>query len=155
MTNREKFSSIISTILQIPQDRVTDELSPDEIDTWDSLNHISLIGALGFSIVLPFLVFLIEDFGGNAFVYGLVGATYPLFQFVGAPVLGRWSDRMGRRRVLLISQLGTLASWVLFAIALYLPVTEITEVSLPVVGDFTLTVPLLVVFIARAVDGLT
>ena len=61
-----------------------------------SLYLVSLIGALGFSIVLPFLVFLIEDFGGNAFVYGLVGATYPTFQFVGAPVLGvgpiRWVD---------------------------------------------------------------
>ena len=40
---------------------------------------VNFVGALGFSIVLPFLVFLIEDFGGNAFVYGLVGATYPRF----------------------------------------------------------------------------
>jgi MFS family permease len=116
---------------------------------------VSLIGALGFSIVLPFLVFLIEEFGGNAFVYGLVGATYPAFQFVGAPVLGRWSDRMGRRRVLLISQLGTFGSWILFAVALFLPVTEIADVSLPGLGDFTLTVPLLVVGAARALDGLT
>lgn len=116
---------------------------------------VSLIGALGFSIVLPFLVYLIEEFGGNAFVYGLVGATYPAFQFVGAPVLGRWSDRMGRRRVLFISQLGTVGSWVLFGLALLLPTTELTDVSAPVVGDFTLTLPLLVVFVARALDGLT
>ncbi len=116
---------------------------------------VNFVGALGFSIVLPFLVFLIEDFGGNAFVYGLVGATYPAFQFIGAPVLGRWSDRLGRRRVLLISQAGTIASWVLFGIAVVLPVTEIGDVSLPALGDFTLTIPLLVVFVARAVDGLT
>lgn len=116
---------------------------------------VNLIGALGFSIVLPFLVFLIGEFGGNAFVYGLVGATYPAFQFVGAPVLGRWSDRMGRRRVLLISQAGTAASWVLFAVAVLLPVTHIVDVDAPVIGEFELTVPLLVVFIARAVDGLT
>jgi DHA1 family tetracycline resistance protein-like MFS transporter len=45
---------------------------------------VNFVGALGFSIVLPFLVFLIEDFGGNAFVYGLVGATYPAFQFIGS-----------------------------------------------------------------------
>lgn len=120
-----------------------------------SLYLVSFIGALGFSIVLPFLVYLIEDFGGNAFVYGLVGATYPAFQFVGAPVLGRWSDRMGRRRVLFISQLGTVASWVLFAVALALPTTRLADVSAPVLGDFTLTVPLLIIFIARAVDGLT
>lgn len=116
---------------------------------------VNFVGALGFSIVLPFLVFLIEDFGGNAFVYGLVGATYPAFQFFGAPVLGRWSDSLGRRRVLLISQMGTIASWVLFGVAVVLPVTTITDVSMPVLGDFTLTVPLLVVFVARAIDGLT
>jgi MFS family permease len=120
-----------------------------------SLYLVSLIGALGFSIVLPFLVFLIEDFGGNAFVYGLVGATYPAFQFVGAPVLGRWSDQMGRRKVLLLSQIGTLLSWVMFAVALFLPVTDLADVSFPVLGDFTLTLPLLVLFAARAVDGLT
>ena len=62
---------------------------------------------------------------------------------------------MGRRKVLLLSQIGTLLSWVMFAIALFLPVTELADVSLPVLGDFTLTLPLLVVFAARAVDGLT
>jgi DHA1 family tetracycline resistance protein-like MFS transporter len=41
---------------------------------------INLIGVLGFSIVLPFLVFLVTGFGGNAFVYGLAGATYPAFR---------------------------------------------------------------------------
>ena len=116
---------------------------------------VNFVGALGFSIVLPFLVFLIEDFGGNAFVYGLVGATYPAFQFIGAPVLGRWSDRLGRRRVLLISQAGTIGSWILFGVAVVLPVTTIADVSMPVLGDFTLTLPLLIVFVARAVDGLT
>jgi DHA1 family tetracycline resistance protein-like MFS transporter len=116
---------------------------------------VNLVGALGFSIVLPFLVFLIEDFGGNAFVYGLVGATYPAFQFIGAPVLGRWSDRMGRRRVLVISQIGTVASWMLFGVAVLVPVTELGEVSAPLLGDFTVTVPLLIVFLARAIDGST
>lgn len=116
---------------------------------------VNLIGALGFSIVLPFLVFLIEDFGGNAVVYGVVGATYPAFQFVGAPVLGRWSDRIGRQRVLLVSQLGTVLSWVLFGIAVLIPVTDVADVSAPIVGDVRLTVPLLLVLVARAVDGLT
>ena len=116
---------------------------------------INFIGAMGFSIVLPFLIFLVQDFGGNAFIYGVVGATYPAFQFFGAPVLGRWSDRFGRRKVLLLSQAGTLASWLLFSVALYLPRDTLTTVSAPVVGEFELTIPLLVLFFARAVDGLT
>ncbi|MFQ5501601.1 MAG: acyl carrier protein [Phycisphaerae bacterium] len=46
MNPREKFQSIVGTILQVPADQVTDDLTPDTIDTWDSLNHINLIGAL-------------------------------------------------------------------------------------------------------------
>ena len=46
MENGQKFRSVISTILGIPEDRVTDDLSPDTVDTWDSLNHINIISAL-------------------------------------------------------------------------------------------------------------
>ena len=66
---------------------------------------VNFIGALGRSIVIPFLVFLVaEDFGGNGRVYGVLAATYPLFQFLFGPVLGNWSDRWGRKRILLLSQ---------------------------------------------------
>lgn len=116
---------------------------------------VVFIGTLGFSLVLPFLVFLVIDLGGNAFVYGIVGATYASFQLVGAPVLGRLSDRVGRRRVLLVSQFGTFAAWALFLIALALPVTSLVNVDAPLIGRFTLTVPLVLVFVARALDGLT
>jgi MFS family permease len=110
---------------------------------------------LGFSIVLPFLVFVVTRLGGNALVYGAMGATYSVFQLVGAPALGRWSDRFGRRRILLLSQLGTLASWLIFLGALYLPVNVLTEVDTRMTGAFTLTLPLVVLFVARALDGLT
>jgi MFS family permease len=116
---------------------------------------VNFIGTLGFSIVLPFLVFVVLDLGGNALVYGIVGATYPALQMVGAPILGRWSDRYGRRRVLLLSQSGTLCSWVLFAVALALPVVEIAVVDAPVLGSFRLTLPLVLILVARALDGLT
>jgi len=46
MTNSDKFKSIIAAILQVDEDTVTDQLTPDRVDTWDSLNHINLIGAL-------------------------------------------------------------------------------------------------------------
>lgn len=116
---------------------------------------VVFIATLGFSLVLPFLVFLVIDFGGNAFLYGLAGATYSACQLVGAPILGRWSDRVGRRRVLLLSQGGTLLAWQLFLVALLVPVTPIVAVSSSVIGAFTLTVPLVLLFAARALDGLT
>ena len=111
---------------------------------------VNFIGTLGFSIVIPFLVYLVTRFGGNAVVYGIVGATYPTFQLIGSPMLGRWSDRIGRRRTLLISQLGTLAAWLLFALALALPMRQLVEL-----GGFALSLPLAVLFAARALDGLT
>jgi MFS family permease len=49
---------------------------------------VNFIGTLGFSIVLPFLVFLVNRLGGNAFIYGLVSSMYPAFQLIGAPILG-------------------------------------------------------------------
>ncbi|NOQ48776.1 MAG: MFS transporter, partial [Methanococcoides sp.] len=61
---------------------------------------ISFIDALGFGIVIPFLVFLVDQFGGNAIVYGFIGAMYPAFQLIGAPILGRWSDIHGRKKIL-------------------------------------------------------
>jgi len=116
---------------------------------------VNFIGTLGFSIVLPFLVVLVDRFGGSALVYGIMGATYSAFQLVGAPVLGRWSDAKGRRKILFVSQLGTLASWVVFLTALFLPVSTIVNVDSDVVGPFVVTLPLVVLFAARALDGLT
>jgi MFS family permease len=116
---------------------------------------VNFVGTLGFSIVLPFLVFLVTRWGGNALVYGFMGATYSAFQLVGAPVLGRWSDIRGRRKILLLSQLGTLLSWGIFVIAFFLPVLPLAEVDSRLVGSFTLSLPLLVLFVARAADGIT
>ncbi len=116
---------------------------------------VNFIGTLGFSVVIPFLVFVVADFGGNPVVYGLIGATYPALQLIGAPVLGRWSDQVGRRRVLLVSQGGTLLAWLIFLTAFFVPKTVLLSLQSPLLGSFTLTVPLLVVFFARALDGLT
>ena len=115
----------------------------------------NFVGTLGFSIVLPFLVYLVTRLGGNALVYGVMGATYSFFQLLGAPLLGRWSDRYGRRRILLLSQVGTLVSWGIFLGALWLPIRPWFEVHSTLLGAFTLTLPLAVLFFARALDGIT
>ena len=116
---------------------------------------VNFVGTLGFSIVVPFLVFLVTKWGGNALVYGLIGATYSAFQLIGAPILGRWSDRYGRRKILLLSQLGTLVSWLIFMLAFFVPVTIFGEIDSTSLGKFTLTLPLVLLFLARAADGVT
>ncbi|MBC8071193.1 MAG: MFS transporter [Deltaproteobacteria bacterium] len=111
---------------------------------------VQFIGTLGYSIAIPFLVFLVTDFGGAAWTFGFVGATYSVCQLIGAPILGRISDRLGRRPVLLASQGGTMLAWLLFLVAFALPLRPLATIA-----GATITVPLLVVFAARAFDGLT
>ena len=116
---------------------------------------VNFVGTLGFSIVLPFLVFLVMKFGGNAIVYGLLAATYPAFQLIGAPVLGRWSDIFGRKKVLLLSNVGTSVGWILFLFALFLPFEKSFSIDIAFLGTFVIILPLLILFLARAIDGIT
>ncbi|MFC1996657.1 MFS transporter, partial [Chloroflexota bacterium] len=74
---------------------------------------IVLIDLLGMTIIIPLMPFYAASFGANAFVIGALGAAYPIMQFIGAPILGRLSDRYGRRPILLISQIGTFAGFIL------------------------------------------
>ena len=115
----------------------------------------NFVGTLGFSIVLPFLVFLVVDFGGNSVIYGILSSVYPAFQLIGAPILGRWSDTFGRKKVLLISTAGTLIGWIIFLFALYMPKFDLIDIDTALMGAFTLSLPLVILFAARAIDGIT
>ncbi len=78
---------------------------------------IVLIDLMGLSIIVPLLPLFAARFGATPFVVGILQATYPMMQFLGAPVLGRLSDRFGRKPILLVSQLGTFAGFVLLGFA--------------------------------------
>ncbi len=79
---------------------------------------------VGFGIVVPILGRYAERFGANGFQVGLLFASFSLAQMVFAPVLGRISDRVGRKPVIVVSLVGTAigsvitgaagALWVLF-----------------------------------------
>jgi MFS family permease len=78
---------------------------------------IILVDLIGLSIIIPLMPLFAARFGANAFIVGVLQATYPLMQFIGAPILGRLSDRFGRKPILIISQIGTLAGFVLLGFA--------------------------------------
>ena len=91
------------------------------------------VNLIGFGIIIPLLPFYAETFGASPTVIGLLFAVYSICQLAAAPVLGDISDRYGRRPVLIFSLVGTVASFVLLAMAQ----------------------SLMMLFIARIVDGLS
>jgi DHA1 family tetracycline resistance protein-like MFS transporter len=72
---------------------------------------------IGFGIIIPFLPLYVKSMGGTAETVGFLFASFSLTQLVATPILGRVSDRFGRRRVILTSLAGNAASMVLFAVA--------------------------------------
>ncbi len=78
---------------------------------------IVFIDLLGFSLILPLLPYYADTFGSNEFVTGLLVASYAAMQLIGAPLLGRLSDRYGRRPILLVSILGTFLGFLLLGFA--------------------------------------
>ena len=94
---------------------------------------VVLVDMLGFSLILPLLPYYAETFGATPTIVGLLVASYAAAQMIGAPLLGRFSDRFGRRPVLLISIFGTFVGFILLGVG----------------GS------LLILFISRMLDGLT
>jgi MFS family permease len=77
---------------------------------------IVLVDILGLTIMIPLLPFYTERFGASPFTVGLLVATYAGCQLVSGPMLGALSDRIGKRRpLLLVSQLGTFVGLLILA----------------------------------------
>src|ERR1700730_12975628 len=83
------------------------------------------IDLVGFGIVMPVLPFYVEGTRFNATPrdVGLLFASYSVMQLIFAPILGRLSDKHGRRPVLLVSIIGTGLSFLIlgFATTLWIP----------------------------------
>jgi len=91
------------------------------------------VDVLGLTIILPLLPFYAERMGASPATVGLLVSTYALCQLIAGPILGRMSDHMGRRPLLLVSQLGTFIGFLILAYSKVL----------------------WLVFLSRVIDGLT
>ncbi len=78
---------------------------------------IVLVDLLGFSIVMPLLAPFAREYQFSPIQIGWLLAAYPLAQLVAAPILGRLSDRFGRRPVLAASQFGTALSFLILGLS--------------------------------------
>jgi DHA1 family tetracycline resistance protein-like MFS transporter len=98
---------------------------------------VVFVDILGFSLILPLLPFYASSFNASAETIGFLVASYSVFQFIGSPILGDLSDRYGRRPLLIYSQIGSFAGFVLMGAASHLPN------------------PLLWLFVSRIIDGVS
>ena len=85
-----------------------------------------LLDILAFGMIIPVLPHLIASFlGGDlsnaAIVHGLFASVFMVMQFIFSPVQGALSDRFGRRKVILLSNLGLGLDFILMAVAQTLP----------------------------------
>jgi DHA1 family tetracycline resistance protein-like MFS transporter len=77
----------------------------------------TLVNLIGFGIIIPLLPFYAQTFGASPLTIGLLFASFSVAQLFASPVLGAWSDKWGRRPVLIFSLIGTVVSFVMLAVA--------------------------------------
>ncbi len=78
---------------------------------------IAFLNLVGFGIIIPILPYYAAEFGLNTAMIGVLIGVYPAAQLVSAPLLGRLSDRFGRRPLLMITVLINTAAFLVFALA--------------------------------------
>jgi MFS transporter, DHA1 family, tetracycline resistance protein len=78
---------------------------------------VVLVDLMGFGIVLPLMPFYASEFGATPVMIGLLYSIYSVAQLVFSPIWGGWSDRIGRRPIMLLSTLGAAVAYVLFGLA--------------------------------------
>ncbi len=91
------------------------------------LFSVVFVDMLGFGLILPLLPYIASTWGATPAMIGLIGAAYPLGQFLGAPLIGRFSDRFGRKPLLLISIAGTFLSLLMLGFARSIAVIMISR----------------------------
>lgn len=74
-----------------------------------------LLDLIGFGIILPVLPLYARDIGAHQLEIGLLAASFSVMTLLWSPILGRWSDRIGRRPILLMCILINAAGYALFA----------------------------------------
>ena len=78
---------------------------------------VVLVDLLGFTLVMPLLAPFADQYGFKDWQIGFLFSAYPVCQLVAGPILGRLSDRYGRKPVLIFSQAGTALSFLILGLS--------------------------------------
>jgi DHA1 family tetracycline resistance protein-like MFS transporter len=112
---------------------------------------VVFIDMLGFGLVMPLLPYYAESFHATPLVIGLLVASFAAASLLGAPLLGRLSDRFGRRPLLLLSIAGTLVGYLFLGFAQPVGQWLANLFASQAADPFTISV----LFFSRIFDGLT
>ena len=77
---------------------------------------ITFVDILGFSMLIPLLPYFVTHFGASPFVVGVLFSTFSLCQLVSGPLWSNASDRIGRKKILIISQIGATIGWAMLGV---------------------------------------
>lgn len=77
----------------------------------------AFIDSISVSIILPFLPFMVLEYGGNARTAGYIFAVHAVLAIISGPLFGRLSDKLGRRPALMIGFCGMTCSYAVFGLA--------------------------------------
>ena len=82
---------------------------------------VTFVDIVGFSMLIPMMPYFVTHFGASAFTVGVLMSTFSLCQLIAGPIWGNISDRIGRKKVLMISQVGATIGWGMLAFAPTIP----------------------------------
>src|SRR5690242_21778016 len=77
---------------------------------------IMLMDIVGMSIIFPVAPYIVQHYSGDALMVTMLTVIYAGAQFFAAPALGKISDRVGRRPVLLVSVFGSAVGYFIFGL---------------------------------------
>jgi DHA1 family tetracycline resistance protein-like MFS transporter len=95
---------------------------------------VVLTDLIGFGIVLPLLPYYGKVFGASAVLVGLLYSVYSFSQLIFSPLWGSYSDRIGRRPVMIISTIGSVIAYIIFGLAGSLWVLFLSRVIAGIMG---------------------
>ncbi len=72
---------------------------------------------IGFGMIIPVLPQIVTRFQTSGVAIGVLLASYSLVQFFAAPILGSLSDTYGRKPILVLSKVGSMCGYLIFAVA--------------------------------------
>jgi DHA1 family tetracycline resistance protein-like MFS transporter len=119
-----------------------DQVPPGSRKALWTILFIVFMDLLGFGIILPQLPFYALRYHVSAVVVGLLFSIYSLCQFLAAPILGMFSDKFGRKPVLVFSQGGSAIGYGLLGL--------VTQLNMP-----NAAMALALIFLARIIDGIS